>query len=163
MTTICPLPQHTEVKEFIENLLGKPVSVDDGKPVVLSPKRPSVIAPYLLDDGKVGAIAVCDIEFAACAGGALTMMPVDIVQDSIRQSKIPDNILENFKEVLNVFSGIFNKPDYSHVALSGVLITPLALSRNIVEVIAQPAGRMDFTISIDGYGSGRLSVLVSSA
>jgi hypothetical protein len=159
MTASCPLPEQSEVKEFLANLLGKPIAIERGTPVVLTPRKPSVVSVYQLDDGSVGALTVCDIEFAAGSGAALALIPTQVVKESIEQSKIPDNILENFKEIMNIFTGVFNKPDCPHVALSGIHIAPPALPRNVIEVIAQPSRRLDSTIMIVGYGGGKLSLL----
>ena len=69
--------------------------------------------------------------------------------------------LENFQEIVNILAQLLNSPKTSHLRLSGVHVIPGDLPDGVSSLLAQPQFRRDFAVQIDGYGSGRISLLVN--
>jgi len=119
-----------------------------------------VIAEYRTDDGAVGAICLVDAEFAIRAGGALTMVPPAAVADTLRKGDVSES-LENFREIVNILAQLLNSPKTSHLRLTGVHVVPGDLPDGVSSLVAKPEFRRDFAVQIEGYGPGRLSLLVN--
>ena len=73
----------------------------------------------------------------------------------------PRRALENFREIVNILAQLLNSPRTSHLRLAGVHVVPGDLPDGVSSLVARPEFRRDFAVQIDGYGSGRISLLVN--
>ena len=142
------------------DLLGRGTAVDKVTPLILEEDQPAVIAEYCTDEGRVGAICLVDAEFAIRTAGALTMVPPAAVADTLRKGDLSD-ALENFREIVNILASLLNSPKTSHLRLAGVHVVPGDLPDGVSSLVEKPAFRRDFAVQIEGYGNGRLSLLVN--
>lgn len=155
-----PVPIQEDIRDLLVDLLGRGAAVDKVSPLVLEEDQSAVIAEYRTDDGSVGAVCLVDTEFAIRTAGALTMVPPAAVADTLRKGDLAD-ALENFQEIVNILAQLLNSPKTSHFRLSGVHVIPGDLPDGVSSLLAQPQFRRDFAVQIDGYGSGRISLLVN--
>ena len=102
-----------------------------------------------------------DLELAAYAGAALSLLPVGIAKESIDDGAIEDNLLENFQEVLNVGVQWFTAKGNPRVVLAEVYTPATKLPDDVRLVMGAPADRLDVEAEVAGYGTGRTRLLVT--
>ncbi|HVW34504.1 MAG TPA: hypothetical protein VHL53_18365 [Acidimicrobiia bacterium] len=155
-----PVPIQEDIRDLLMDLLGRGTAVDKVSPLVLEDDQPAVIAEYRTDEGTVGAICLVDAPFAIRTAGALTMVPPAAVADNLRKGDVSES-LENFTEIVNILAQLLNSPKTSHLRLAGVHIVPGELPDGVSSLVARPEFRRDFAVEIEGYGGGRISLLVN--
>ena len=155
-----PVPIQEDIRDLLMDLLGRGTAVDKVTPLLLEEDESGVIAEYRTDEGTVGAICLVDAEFAIRTAGALTLVPPAAVADSLRKGHLSD-ALENFREIANILAQLLNSPRTSHLRLAGVHVIPGDVPDGVLSLVAQPQFRRDFAVQIDGYGGGRISLLVN--
>jgi hypothetical protein len=152
-----PIPIQEAVRDFFTDLLGRGVAAS--KRTALPDDEVIIVGRYLDDDGDVAALLVSDIDFAAISGAALAMIPKVVAAEAIKQGQLTDTLIDNFREVVNVFSSLLNAPSTPHLVLKSLERHP-ENTEDLREVMADPFRRRDFDVTIEGYGSGALGVLV---
>ena len=160
-----PIPIQEAVRDFFVELLGRGVAATK------RPPRPVggdtlLVGRYDDDGGEPAALLVADVPFAAFSGAALAMIPPVIAAEAVDQGAVSGNLLDNFREVVNVFSGLLNTASTPHLTL-GTLgqhrdVTSLDVSSKVGALLEAPARRRDFDVTIEGYGDGYLAVLVAA-
>jgi len=152
------LPDPKEISELFTNLLGKQVTVKGGAPA--ADAKGGTLAVYSDDAGAVGAVAVSDLPLASNAGAALSMIPAGMAEESIKAGALAENLADNWHEVLNVASQLFNCGAGHRVKLADIhpASDPPAAAAGL---LGAPGGRLDLEVAIAGYGSGTLSLLVA--
>jgi hypothetical protein len=153
-----PIPIQEAVRDFFTDLLGRGVAATKRTAVPHHVETHNV-GRYLDDDGETAALLVSDVDFAAFSGAALAMIPTVVAAEAIRAGDLSDTLFDNFREVVNVFSSLLNAPSTPHLALKALERHPDG-TEDIAELIESPRRRRDFDVTIEGYGSGVLAVLV---
>ncbi len=153
------LPSPTAVAGVLSDLLGRQADVRKGKPVAISPRTPAIVGVYHRDDGALAVACVADLSLAAHAGASLALIPAGVAAESVRRGKLEDDLLENFREVLNVAASLLNLPGEPHVLFREAHVTPPALPKELGALVAKPAARLDLEVQVQGYGGGSLSLL----
>lgn len=156
--TSSPLPSRHAVRTLLEDLIGRPLQLDDGDPP--PPKATNVVAVYVTDQLKMTAVAVLDLEAATRLAGALGMLPKGGVEDAIDDRVLEGMLFDCAHEVLNVLSAVFNVPNAPHVRLYQMYGPNDAVPQDVATLAATVGSRMDVALTIGGYGDGRLSVVV---
>jgi hypothetical protein len=120
---------------------------------------PLIVGRYLDDDGETAALLVSDVDFAAISGAALAMIPKVVAGEAIKTGELSETLFDNFREVVNVFSSLLNAPSTPHLVLKGLERHPEG-TEDLLELMRSPTRQRTFDVTIDGYGSGCLGVLV---
>jgi len=137
-----------EVEKVLGDLLGVAVTVRAGG----RPAGTEGLAGHYVDaDGHPAAGVWLDRSLAACAGASLAMIPKGSAQEAIAAGSLPDNLVENAGEILNVL-GTLLRAD-SGVKLGGVAQTPPGPSE-LAPLLTGPTDQSWFTIGVEGYGAG---------
>jgi len=154
------LPAVDAIAGFFAALLGRPVTVaKDASP---APRGyPTAGAIYASGDGETGAILACDLVAAASLGAALSRMPPGRVDDAIRAGQLDELLLDNFHEIANVITRLFNPP-----AMQAVRPTPLVLATVYagpdaaasLGMLAKARTRVDASLIVQGYRAGRVTL-----
>lgn len=153
-------PDTTEVICGVLNgLLARKVTGVKIAPFPLARRGPRITAVYLENPDSLISICVCDLAFAAYAGAALLMVPVGTAKECIYSGKCTPELLENVAEILNICRQCFESPGH-HVGTEQLYPVPEKVPAPIAAVIAAPHHRLDLEITIAGYGSGHLSIVV---
>ena len=105
--------------------------------------------------GAPAAVCLCDLEFAVYAGAALSLVPAGVARDSLKVRRIPENLLENTREVLNVCVSLFHGAGPARLSLRGATAMPGFLAPDVLALIGAPAWQAGFDITIPGYGAGK--------
>ena len=156
MPTAFNIPDEAEINSYLQMLFDG-ATVAPAQPV--DPALPgALIGGYIDDDDKPVAACVCDVELAAFSGSALTMIPPGAAEDSVQEKRLEPAMMDNFAEMMNIFSRFFIKQSTPHLRLDKC--APYAeLSDDMKAVIDSATDRIDVTIDIPRYGSGRVSVM----
>ena len=154
-----PIPIQEGVRALLGDLLGRGIAVERAAPPDYEADEIVVVGDYVNDTGDVATAIVVDHEFACLAGAALVSMPATAARDNIRRAVLPDNVLENVHEVLNVAAQLMQMTGSPHVRLRTVTVLPGDLPADTGALVSRPTSRRDFVADIEGYGAGRISVL----
>lgn len=153
------LPEPEEIRNVLYGLLGRDITVSREAAASIPLDAKYVVGLYEREDGKIGGLVVADIELAAYAGAALSLLPVGVAKESIADGTIEDSLLENFQEVLNVGVQWFTAKGNPRVRLAEVFPPGAKLADDIRLVMAAPNDRLDVDAEVAGYGKGRIRLL----
>ncbi len=155
------LPNAIETAKLLTSTLRRTVKV-------VAPKSPPpidlLVGGHYLDGQKV-LVAGCfaDKALVNYAGAALSLIPADAAQDNLKQDALDEIVQENFAEVLNILSRLFDLANKSRIVLSTTEFPPTPRSATSEAMLGNAAGRIDFDVTIDGYGQGRLTLALLPA
>ena len=150
-----PIPE--DVRDFLGDLLGKPVSVSK-RPVKDFDLEEQAYATglYVNDKGALIGACVADIKLAANTGAALALMPDVVAKEAVAAGKLEDGLRDNYYEVVNIVSAMLNGPSLPHLRLTelvdGIPDEVIALSKNA-------AGHKHYDVTIVGYEGGMLALI----
>lgn len=161
MALTYPLPSSISVRNLFASLLDKDLGISKGSPVELKPDPPVMVAIYTADDSTISSVFISDIDFAARIAAAMTLVPKNLVDESIQNKSLVDVLDENFREIMNVATTLFYMASTPHVSLSKVQKSTENIPRDVMLLNRRPAARLDLNITIPGYGEGRVSILVN--
>lgn len=161
MSTEIPLPIQEAVRDLLSDLVGTGVAVDKTSPLIFDEEdTKGVISEYIDDDNVLVALCLADGPFACYCGAALSMIPAAAANESIKRNELPENLLDNYAEVVNIMSRLVNSSTSTHLRLGKVYVVPGDLPEVVANAVASPSMRRDFVATISGYGSGKVSLLL---
>lgn len=156
-----PLPTAKDVRELFVGMLGREVEAKVGTPWVDPAERPGAAVGVYVDPlTRISALVLFDLELTARAGAAIALVPPSGADLAIEEEMVPDALLENTAEILNVMSSLFNADDAPHLVLHAAYAPLEELPGNVTTWVRTFVRRLDMSLDIHGYGEGRLSVLV---
>ncbi|ASJ71420.1 hypothetical protein [Granulosicoccus antarcticus] len=111
---------------------------------------PDFVAIYINRDDEVVATCCSKLHTAASLGSALSMIPAGGVKSMEEENQISKMALDNFYEVMNIFSSLLMNDKTEHLRLSEVVRDAGKRLKvdNSEEVI--------FTLELGNYGAGEL-------
>jgi hypothetical protein len=160
-TRTCALPAPKPVRDLLSELLGRDVTVEISEPVQCGPQHPAMVAVYVDDTLSIRALAAADLPLSAHAGAAIGLVPKGGADASIEDGVLGQNLLENAREIFNIMASLFNQPDAAHVRMYADYAPASPLPNHVAVLAATLGQRLDLAVGIPGYGSGRLSLVVS--
>lgn len=155
-----PVPIQEDVRDLLVDLLGRGVAVDKVRSLELSDDAPAAVAEFVDDDDRTACLCVIDGRFAIRVGAALVMVPSNVAEEDVAKGTLPDNHLENVREVVNIFGRMLNSASTPHVRLADLHVWPGELPTGVQSLLDGPEYRRDFVVAVEGYGEGRFSLLV---
>ena len=158
MTTIHPVPQEKQIRQIFSMLFGNELVLDSGIPET-SDNANAMYAVFINDDGKHVTACVCDYNFVAFAGSALTRIPAGGAEDAAKSGEFTDMMLSNLHEIMNICSRLFMSNTSPHLRLETVYTSPDSVPDNARTMMEACQERVDFSVSIPGYGKGGLSFM----
>lgn len=155
-----PVPSAFEVRELFEGLLGRSVEwMGNSTPV--DPIDGASVGAYVNDFGQVKAVVLCDVPLTAWAGSAIALLPHAGAEATIKDGLVTAAQFDNISEILNVAASMFNKSNCAHLRLDTAYAPRETLPADVAQWTLIPASRIDGTLTIQGYGEGRISVVVA--
>lgn len=158
-----PLPIQEVLRDFFVDLLGKGAAAGKAKEMKIKQgaDAPKLIVSVWKDKyDRVGALCIAELYFAAVAGAALVLAPATILPEVEQNQTLPDNLLENYQEVVNILTGQLNTPSTPHLKLVHTFEHPThEMPKEVWDVIERPSSRRDFDVTVEGYGGGKISIL----
>ncbi|GAB3684270.1 hypothetical protein [Angustibacter aerolatus] len=153
------LPTHQAIRELLEGMLGRDVTLAYGKGLRPDSTPAPSIGVYVDDRGTMTALVLFDFALTAYAGAALGLVPAGGAEAAIEDRDIPDSLQENAYELLNVFAGALNQFSDTHQKLSVVHRPGDTLPADVAEWANVVTQRDDLKVTIKGYGDGGLAVV----
>lgn len=155
MTTLPPVKL---IKDVIDGMLGKEVSVAPADALTSADSIGGAIAVYVDDSNHLSAVAGWDLNLAAIVGAAVALVPVGAAEDAIEDKSLPDNLLENLSEVSNVLASVFQLPGNPHLRLAQMYRPINSAGNDAVQLLYALGNRIDLSVDVPHYGIGRLAV-----
>jgi two-component system chemotaxis response regulator CheY len=149
------LPQLRHLDALLEALLGRAVETSQSKDPV-GPTEAAVTWTYTFPDGSIAAVGAMDLRLAAALGTGFGMLPTARMTDAIEAGRLPVELLDNLREVLNVLVSLYASMTDVRIGLGEVYgTTPDEPA--VLKVLGQQGARLDANIRVPGYGGGGLS------
>lgn len=156
-----PVPIQEAVAEFVQALIGLGTAASKVTPPTLEPDGDRIIATYCDDLGRTAALVTADLAFAASTGAALAMIPAAAAAEAVKEGALPETLLENYREIANMTSSLLNTANTPHLRLVDVWPSDDPdLPEEVWAILAAPTKRREYAVTIDGYGSGNLGVVI---
>ncbi len=155
-----PVPIQEDIRDLLGDLLDRGVAVDKTAPLQLEDDAAGVVASYVTGEDEVGALCVCDAAFAIYVGAALVMVPANVAKEQCDKGELEEQHLEFTHEVVNILSRLLNTPRTPHLRLEALHTVPGDVPAAVGSLLSSPEFRRDFVTTIEGYGEGRVSILV---
>jgi hypothetical protein len=160
MTAVVPavLPTAKDVRDLLESLFGKDITVAPGAPVSLNDKP--AVAVYVDPTMATTALCVLDIRLAAWFAGALALLPKGGLEDAVEDGELSAMHLEAVYEVVNIAASMFNGEGVNHSKLYKLYAPGESLPSDIAG-LAAAFNRIDLVVDVEGYGKGDLSIVLA--
>jgi hypothetical protein len=152
------LPAPKDVRDLLEGLLGKDVTVAPGQPVSLNDG--AAVAVYVDPQLSTTALCLVDVPLAAWFAGALALLPKGGLEDAIDEGELSDMHLEVVYEVVNVAAAMFNGGGVTHSKLYKLYAPGEAVPADLAG-LAAGFNRIDLSVDVAGYGKGSLSIVLA--
>ena len=161
MATIFPTPSEIEVRQMLSMLFGNDLEINPVDALETDAGSSTVAAIFIDDEGSPVTTCVCDMNFAAFAGSALTRIPIGGAEDAVESGELTENMLGNLHEVMNICSRLFMDSNSPHLKLDKLYASISETPENARTLIESISGRLDLKVQIPGYGAGCLSFLAT--
>lgn len=152
-----PIPE--DVRDFLGDLLGKPVSVTKCSAIDFGeePER-FVTGLYVNDKNQLIGACISDIPLAATTGAALAMMPAAVAKEAVDAGKLEEGLRDNYYEVVNILSRLLNGPSVPHLRLTEVVD---GVPEDVLQLAEKAKGRKHYDVTVVGYSGGKLGLIGS--
>lgn len=159
MSAAAVMPGAADVRALLVGLLDKPVAVEQHPRPVLPGRDVHVVGSYVDDDGALRAVVLCDRVLGTVLGAALALVPMLRVEEALASGRVPEELADNTREVLNVGASMFNE-GAAHLKLQGTWVVPEPVADDVVAFLREPCQRTDLRVEVPGYGEGVLALLL---
>ena len=150
------LPNQEEIYDMLSLLLSDRIVVEyKNIPMNLADKY---VATYLNAEGEIGALCCCDAQFAAFAGGSITLMPPDATKDAADFDDLTEMMVSNMYEVMNICTRLVINDETPHLKLTEV--KKFEEVQEDAAAILAANNRGDYTVDIPRYGKGSITFFV---
>lgn len=146
------IPDADSVAQLLAMIFGEDINVVDASADDFSDHH---VATFVSREDQLVAISMCNLEFVAYSGAALSMIPKPAANDMIKDKDISDQIKANFYEVMNICSKLMISDTSPHLRLVDVL-EPGAPSEQAMTTLESAANTVCFDVDIPRYGKGRI-------
>jgi hypothetical protein len=157
MSRTLPVPK--AVKDLLEELLGRPVTVGPGDPFRAADlKRKPLVSTYVDDGLTLRAVVGMDLPMAAYAGAALGLIPSGGAQACIEDEELSANVAENVTEVCNILSSLLNQEGQPRLRMHRAHLPGTEIPSDAATQLQAFGKRIDLAVEVQGYGNGRMSI-----
>jgi hypothetical protein len=154
------LPNTKALRDLLLELMQKGIDIKPGQPWAPTPERPAAVALYVDDSTKLKTLVFCDLALGAYLGACIGLVPPGGAKACVEDGKLSPTISDNLYEVFNIVSALFNVPDHPHLKLYQVHDPGDALPGDVAAHCRAMGARDDLEVSVAGYGSGSLSIVL---
>jgi len=156
------LPGLMPVRNMLEDLLGREVTVTPADPVAKDDLPSMAAALYVDGAGRLAAVLGMNLPLAAHAGAALGLMPAGAAEASIEDKQLSPMLLENVQELCNILTGLLNREGGPHLTLYRVVAPGDGLPSDAAAHLLALGNRLDVRVQIARYGAGLLSLSLTA-
>jgi hypothetical protein len=157
-----PLPVAKDVRDLLEDLLGRTVTVSPGDPIRAADLQNLLLVSVFVDDGgQLKAVVGMDLPMAVYAGAAIGLIPAAGAQACIEGRELTQMIAENVTEVCNILSALVNHQGYPHLRMHRTYLPGQPPPAVAVGHLLALGRRLDLIIAVQGYGQGRFALTLA--
>jgi hypothetical protein len=157
------LPNPKEVKDLFDDLLGRSVTVNPTDPLKQADIPQTLVALYTHGPAMtLGAVVGLSFSLTAFAGAAIGLIPPGGAEACIEDKEISKMIGENAIEVCNIIASILNKEGAPHLKMHQTFLPGNTPPNDAVGHLLAIGRRLDLTVDVAGYGSGKLSMALAN-
>lgn len=160
MPSYLPVPK--EIRDLLCDLLDRDVQVAPNAPLAPTPNNPCTVGVYVDDSLQVTSLIAFDLPLSANAGAAIGLVPPAGAEAAVGEGTLNDTLRDNVYEVLNIAASLFNVDGATHVRLYDVHHVGNPLPGDVMARALTLGRREDLAVEVAGYGSGRLSVVLTA-
>ncbi len=153
-----PLPTVGAIQHVLESLLNKQVGVVTAIGS-LAAGPSSVAASFVNDRGAMCFLILADILAAVGISAGFAGLPPKATDETLTRGVLHKELLEVFREVLNVLSSTMTTVGGENVSLAAVYHPP---SEYLLKATRAAQGRLLLEISVAGFGTGKLLLCSTS-
>ena len=154
MAVISITELHDQVELTLGSLYVNPVSVRSVKEAGKS--RLNFTVSYGKQD-ETNAVAVFDLAVANSLGAALPRIPAGFAEDSTDAGECPDNIKENFMEIVNICTSLMRRDKQTRVELKKVYDLDETVPEEVTAII-NDGESYAFEVEVEGYQTGFMTL-----
>lgn len=160
MSTNYHIPASRETLGVLSMMYGDGLVVEKNKeePVLENQK---LIGLFVDTEGETVAACICDLDFAAYGGAALSMMPKGGAEDAAENDDLSESMKENVYEIMNICSRLLMSDDTPHLKLGEMYVGVSEVPTDSLEVLKSASGHTQFDVQIPNYGTGRLAIIAT--
>lgn len=157
-----PLPALKEIRDLLAMTMGRECEMTLAEESVTPATQPGVVVGvYVSQFLRAEAVIALDKPLAATLGAAIALIPPATAEEAVGAGPLPQNLLENTSEVLNVMSSLFNAEGAPHLRLETVYDSGDGpLPGDVLTRLRSYGPRLDLTVEVQGYGGGLLGVIL---
>ena len=155
------LPTPLRVRDLLADLLARDVDVAVGDAWAPLPRDRAAVAEYVDDRLGLHALALLDLPLAVHLGAAIGLLPARGALGMVEAGTPTAMVEENLYEVLDVLAAVLNSDDSVHVMIRPMRPIGAEPPADVAQIVRRLTGRLDLSVSVDGYGSGRLAIVLA--
>lgn len=163
MSRTLPVPK--DVKDLLEELLGRTVTVSPGEPFrAVDLGKLLLISIYVDDHLKMKAVIGMDLPLAVYAGAAIGLIPVAGAETCIEERQLTAMIAENVTEVCNILTSLLNHEGQDRLRMYKTFLPggDEKPPTDAVGYLLAHGRRLDLNVDVQGYGEGRIAVTLAN-
>jgi hypothetical protein len=153
-----PLPNPKDIRDLFADLLGRPITVSPGEPLLADDLKHALVSVYVDDGKRMAAVVGLDLALTIYAGAAIGLLPPGGAQDCVKDKEVTPTVGENVREVCNVLTAVLNRDGGPHVKLYNVAMPGEDAAADARAQLLALGNRLDLKVEVGGYGSGRIAV-----
>ena len=162
MSDTSVIPGSLQLRNLLEDLLGREVTVTAGDPLSVKDLPTGVVAVFVDNSQQLVAVMGLDLGLAANAGAALGLIPAGAAEDAIEAKQLPATLAENVGELCNVLTSVLNREGAPHVKLHQVIYPGGTVPNDAQAHLLALGRRLDLNVEISRYGKGRFSLSLAA-
>ncbi len=157
-----PLPTLKDVRDVLALTMGRDCEVTLAEESVSPATQPGVVVGvYVSQFLRAEAVIAFDKYLAATLGAAIALIPPATAARGAGAGPLPENLLENTSEVLNVMSSLFNVEDAPHLRLEQVYDSGDGpLPGDVLTRLRSYGPRLDLDVEVQGYSGGLMGIVL---
>jgi hypothetical protein len=141
-------------------MLGRDITVAPAEPWAPTLHDLGAVAVYVDDGCRLRALICCNLELSVALGASIALIPAKMAANSVDDQRLTQDMAENLHEVLNILASLFNPPNAPHVRLHALHLPGEPPPADLSARLRAWGARVDLQIEVDGYGGGRLSLVL---
>lgn len=158
VTAVNFFPAADAAGHLLTEIVGHEIKVKTSAPLDLKTPAGKIYGVYLNAATDDLCLCVIDVSFAAFAAGAMLKFPQYVIDEAIQTNCLTEGLEDATREILNICAQMFHTK--THVTLHQCCVKREELPEQAVALLRSPGKRVDFTASVEGWGSGRVTLLV---
>jgi hypothetical protein len=140
------MPEPAVLADELSSLFSNPVKAKTG--AAPAPQKKRVTCVFSTRENLSRVAAICDLALANHMGCALALIPAKIAEDATAQNSMPQDIFMNFREVMNVLSGLLNTLSDEHLVLKLAFGPADVLPADLVTVLSHPVAAAHYVMAM---------------